>query len=89
MFPPTVRLVRGYIIDYLSSLEGSINLEWVFNSIKGIIVSKQLTLDEVLKIIDNIEHDPLCLPYLPKIEKIRRLRKLRRLLADLANIEEK
>ncbi|MGP3667980.1 MAG: hypothetical protein ACKD6N_02560 [Candidatus Bathyarchaeota archaeon] len=88
MFPPTIRLVRGYIIDYLvDSLEGSVNPEKVFSNIRGIILSKQLTLDEVLNTIDNIEHDPLCLPYLPKIEKIRRLRRLRKLLSELSSIE--
>ncbi|MCX8176389.1 MAG: hypothetical protein N3E48_04065, partial [Candidatus Bathyarchaeota archaeon] len=88
MFPPTIRLVRGYIIDYLvGSLDGSVNLEKVFNNIRGVVVSKQLTLDEVLNTIDNIEHDPLCLPYLPKIEKTRRLRRLKKMLSDLANIE--
>jgi hypothetical protein len=82
VFPPEVRLVRGCLIGYLSKEHPS--LKEACKTITAVISSGQLTLKEVLKIIDDIEKDPLCLPYIPKTEKKRKLKQLRKLLANIA-----
>lgn len=86
MFPQNVRLIRSCLIDYLN--DKNISLENVFNSIKKIVSTKQLTVWEALKVIEKIEEDPLCLPHIPRIERRRKLAKLKKLLENLSDIEK-
>jgi hypothetical protein len=86
VFPPEVRLVRGYLIDYLSKEHFS--LEQTYKVIMVVINSRQLTLREVLKIIGHLEEDPLCVPYVSKVKKTEKLKRLRKLLSSLTNMEK-
>ena len=86
MFPPNVILVRSCLIDYLSGK--NVSLENVFGTIKRVVYSKQLTVEEALKVIEKIEEDPLCLPHIPRIERRRRLSKLKKLLENLNDLEK-
>ncbi|RLI05976.1 hypothetical protein DRO26_00585 [Candidatus Bathyarchaeota archaeon] len=86
MFSPDVRLVRSFLIDYLS--EQDISLRQIFEVIKGEISQKQLSLDDVLKIIDKVEEDPLSVPYVPRVEKLKKLNQLRKLLKCLEDLEK-
>ncbi len=86
MFPQNIRLVRSCLIDYLS--DKNISLENVFSNIRKIVSSRQLTVEEALKVIEKIEEDPLCLPHIPRIERKRKLAKLKKLLENLSDIEK-
>jgi len=80
VFPPEVRLVRGYLIDYLGK---EFSPEQICKAIMDAVGTHQLTLEKVLEIIDDIEKDPLCLPYIPKTVKNKKLKQLRKLLASI------
>jgi hypothetical protein len=58
--------------------------EQICNAIMDVVSAHQLTLERVLRIIGDIEEDPLCLPYISKAEKRRKLKRLRKLLSTLA-----
>ena len=81
LFSFRVRLVRECLIDYLNGKH--LNPEEVYKTIIGVVSSYQLTLEEVLEIIDNMEEDPLCLPYIPRTEKTRKLEQLKKLLQNV------
>lgn len=84
-FPQSVRQVRAYVLDYV---RGTAALNRAFEAVKEAVTSKQLTKDEVLKVVGKIEEDPLSLPYMSREEKIGKLKPLKKLLADLADMEE-
>ena len=83
-FPPTIRLIRGYLIDYLSKDRP---LTFTLENIRRLLSSKQLTLQQILETIDKIEEDPLCVPYISREEKRRKLEKLRKALSNLPELE--
>jgi len=88
VFPPSVRQVRGPVLDYVTGARREATLDWAFRAVREVITSRQLAKKEVLRVIDKIEEDPLCLPYVSREEKMRKLNSLKKLLTDLVDIEE-
>jgi hypothetical protein len=84
-FPPNVRLIRGCVIDYLSR---DVPLIRVVENVRVLLSARELTLSEVLKVVDKVEDDPLCTPYISKAEKQRKLKQLRKALASLESLSE-
>jgi len=77
--------VRGCVIDYLAGREETVKN--ILASIRSLLTSEQLTLEDVIAIIDRIEEDPLCIPHITKAEKTEKLNQLRKALSKLTDLE--
>ena len=76
-------------MDYMTEGGENVTLDWVLDAIKEVVASNQLTWEDVLKVIDKIEEDPLCpFPHISKDNKKRKLTPLKKILAALADIDE-
>lgn len=79
----TKQWIRARVIDYASGLKEDVPLESVLEAVKQAVTTTLLTKEEILKVIDKIEEDPLCLMYITREEKIRKLKQLKDVLSDM------